>query len=255
MGRKRNEELIEELKDVEVEITEKEFKLARSIARRYNLTVDSRISSEDIEQDILYRYVYVKKEIKYRTGEEPEENLAYAKSIMENKARDLYRTNKREKERYVTVDMNSASQESEGPEQAEVVLERMGVNIESFEDLKYSDYEVMELITKFMKNEVDNRVKYVVIAMGYVNSGLSFLEGAYKELLGTLSEEEKENLDRMLDENKGYMTNDISYKIFGKLKTGVNSGSAWKIRDGLNRFKRILRGEKVEDIYSNAKEA
>lgn len=254
MGRKMKYSM-EELKDVEVEITEKEFKLARSIARRYWESSCRRLSSEDIEQEILKKLVIYKKVLKLETGEEPEENLSIAKAVMENMAKDLYRKDSREKDVYVTMDMNSTSQKDVGQEQAESVLERMGVEEELFEEVRYSDYEMIELLTKFMKYEVDDRVKYVVVAMGYINGGLEILEKPYKELLKRFDEEELAELNKMLDNSKGQMTNNIAYKMFAGLKTGVNSGSAWKIREGLGRLRKIIEGEDIRNIYPNAKEA
>lgn len=254
MGRKMKYSM-EELKDVKVEITEKEFKLARSIARRYWESSCRRLSSEDIEQEVLTKLVINKKIAKLKTGVDPEENLSLVKAIMENMAKDLYRKDSREKDKFITIDMNSSSQGNEGQEQAESVLERMGVEEESFEEVRYSDYELVELLTKFMKYEVDDRVKYVVIAMGYVNGGLEILEKPYKMLIEKFSEEELVELNKMLDRSKGQMTNNIAYKMFAGLKTGVNSGSAWKIRKGLERLERMLNGEDFEDVYVNAKEA
>lgn len=254
MGRREIEKL-QELKDVEVEITEKEFKIARSIARRYNQSMCGRISSEDIEQEIMMRLVIVKKMEKSVTNEEPKENLAYAKSIMENKARDLFRANKREKERLVYMDMNGSCRSDEGQEQAESVLERLGANIESFEEIKYSEYEAIELITKFMENEVEDRYKSVVIAMGYVNSGLEFLKDPYEKLVNNLDEDKKEILENMLNKSNGKMTNDIAYRIFGGLETGVNSGSAWKFRSAFSRLKRLANGEDIKDVYAELKRA
>ncbi len=255
MGRKMKYSM-EELKDVEVEITEKEFKLARSIARRYWESSCKRLTSEDIEQEILTQLVLRKKEDKLdHNGEEPKENLSSAKSLMENMAINLYRKDSKEKDVYVTMDMNNSGNNEEYQGQAESVLERMGVEEELFEEVRYNDYEVIELFTKFMKYEVDDRVKYVAIAMGYVNEGLEILEKPYKELLKRFDEEKLAELNKMLDDSKGRMTNNIAYKMFAELKTGVNSGSAWKIRKGLERLRKIIEGEDIKNIYPNVKEA
>lgn len=251
MGRKEIENL-EELKDIKVEITEKEFKIARKTARSFSVTTG--MCSEDIEQDVLEKLVKYKKRFKLETGNEPEENLALIKAIVQNKAVEISRKRKREKEKMIYMDMNSSCSDDR-QEQAESVLSRLGANIESFEEIKYSEYEAIELVAKFMENEIDNRFKSVFVAMGYVNSGLEFLREPYEKLVKNLDENKREVLEDLLNKNNGKMTNDTAYKIFGGLETGVNSGSAWKIRKALDRFKRLADGEDVKEVYAELKRA
>ena len=242
MGRKTKYSM-EELKDVEVEITEKEFKLARSIARRYRESSCRRLTSEDIEQEVLAKLVEVKKIEKLNTGLEPEENLSLVKAIMENMARDLYRKDSREKERYVTMDMNSSSQRDVGQEQAESVMERMGVDLESFEEVGYTECEAIELFNKFMSFEIDVRIKKYFVVMAYWNSGLEFLAKPFKKIYDEMSEEDREFVESRLKSNKR-MEKNVAYVIAGY--GSGNNGSTWKARKAMELFGKMVNEEDVD---------
>lgn len=171
-------------------------------------------------------------------------NVNFASSILKNEADDIYRTKKREMKREIVMDMNS-TQMDEGQEGVENTLIKYGCDSIILEEEGYKDVEsnilgIFEKINEYYKSEgkekMGEKIKKLIVAMGYINGGLEVLEPAYRFLLKDLKEENRKMLNEFLS-NNDKLTFDIVYKVFFDMKSGINSGSAHKIKVELEKLK------------------
>lgn len=210
-------------------------KLVNMFAKKYTECIN--MDKEDMASDLMLHLLI-----------KTPDNVNLASSILKNKARDIYRTKKREMNKEVLMDMNS-TQMDEGQENTEMKLtKQLGCDLFMFEEEGYEDVEanilgIFRKIDDYYKSigeeKIGEKVKNYLVVVGYINEGLEVLEPAYKFLVKNLREENREMLYGFLRENDK-LTKDMVYKVFLDMKNGINSGSAYKIKVGVETIQRML---------------
>lgn len=182
-----------------------------NIARKYSRNTS--ISFEDFMQELWLKIVQT-----------PTEDLATAKVTLVNRAIDISRANWRDQYRNTNTDFSDP-----------IVADKTENNENNKSGLKEdyacskNDYIEIEIISILdcLKEESEKAYKYAV-AKAYLNGNLIFLKEKFKVLYEELDDSEKTSIDSVQSNYK--YTDDIILKVFCKIKSGTNSGSARTIK-------------------------
>lgn len=138
-------------------------------------------------------------------------DLRFMKKVLVNKAIDISRKNWNSQYRNIDTDFSDSIVTNE-------IIPDMMANHKT-PDSDFIEIEIIEILSDLKK--IDERAYIYAISKGYLNGNLIFLENQFNELFDKLSNE-----DKKLISNKSKYTDDIILKVFCKLKTGTNSGTA-----------------------------
>lgn len=176
-----------------------------NVARKYSRKTT--MSFEDMVQELWLCMV-----------EKDLDNMALANTVLVNKAKDLCRQDWRRYGGINQVDFDDPM--------GIVFVEENRTDNGLCEDV-YTGIEYDEII-----NKLPERERKFAVAKAYLNGGLEHFEKEFNKMYNELSNEEK----NMIDSNKGNYTDDIIIKVFLKIKTGTNSGSARKLKWNLKNL-------------------
>jgi len=143
----------------------------------------------------------------------PIESFGLAVKVAQNKAIDIIRASGRKNDCLRNVDYSD-------PIGQVFVESNMSDPTTKIDD---SALEILELIEALPEKE-----RNFVIVKGYLKGNLECLKEKYENLYNALEETEKEKID-----NDSKILDDTILKVFLKIKTGVNSGSARGIKNNL----------------------
>lgn len=182
-----------------------------NIARKYSRNTS--IPFEDFMQELWLKII-----------ETSAENLAIAREILVNRAIDISRANWRDQNRNTNTDFSD-------PVMSDVIIPDKTEDDNMKEDhiCSEDDYIGIEIISVLdgLKEESEKAYKYAV-AKAYLNGNLIFLKKRFEVLYEELDDSEKTSIDSVQSNYK--YTDDIILKVFCKIKSGTNSGSARTIK-------------------------
>lgn len=212
---------------------EKADKLVRMFANKYT----SNLKVKDVEEF----YSELMEHLLITTPD----NVKLAAVILENKAKDLYKDRKNKLKTEVSMNMSS-SMSNEGEEETEYKLRNCyGCDELIFEQEEFTDIEILDLIekitTSYPDKDMAEKVRTTIIALGYINGKVECLKDLYNEIYCNLDLDRKIELREFIKNSKdGKLTRNIVYKVFLGMKSGINSGSAWKIRDAIDNTMKLF---------------